>query len=675
VLLGATTPLTATVSGTTNTAILWSAGGVIGGDATVGTISSSGIFTAPQILPQPAAVNVQAASAADPTKTASVAIVIVSDVGVTLSPPNPAVELGAQQIFQAAIVSAGSPSSAVAWTLSGAGCSGAGCGAVSTSGIFTAPQILPSPAVVTLTATSVADPSRRAAAVIIVTSNFTFSVTGPSSLASGASAGFTATLTPAPNSSPSPEISWRLSGAGCSGAACGTIAVTGTGASATYTAPVAAPSPNVVSIAATPAADPSKSASLGLTITSVTSVGVSLAPASATLSLNHRQTFTAQVQNAANSAVTWEVNGAAGGSAVLGQVCVVGSSPCQAVTSANAGGIDYIAPSAVPSPNPVTLSVVSQADPTKSASSSITILPHVIVSVAPPSATLAPGASQAFAASVAGTSNQQVTWSISGAACSAAGAPCGNVDATGLYHAPAVAPSPNTLDIVATSSEDTSRAAIAAVTITVQPTILSLLSSSATAGAAGGFALRVDGGNFVPSSPGPGSAILVGGSIRSTVCDSDSDCSTPLSASDLSAAANLSISIQNPNGATSNIAEFVVAPAASGAGDVPLTPGAPSATEKDIIVVDLSTAGSPSPAEDVSLSIVALGAFQTSSNTCTLGGGPVKIARPASGQTTADVCAFSVSGLDPSYTYTLSGPSPSDIAVVGEAPLGWGSFI
>ena len=146
-----------------------------------------------------------------------------------------------------------------------------------------------------------------------------------------------------------------------------------------------------MTVTATPVAAPLKSASITLAITSAPIVTVVLAPTAATLSVNDRQTFTAQVQNSSNANVVWNVNGVAGGNSALGRVCVVGSNPCQTVTSAIAGSVDYVAPSAVPSPNPVTLSAVSQADPTKSASSAITIIPHVVVSVSPPSVTLAPG--------------------------------------------------------------------------------------------------------------------------------------------------------------------------------------------------------------------------------------------------------------------------------------------
>lgn len=672
VLLGATTTLIATVSNTTNTAVTWTVNGVAGGNAQIGTISAGGLFTAPVILPSSPSVTIQAASVADPTRTASVNITIVSDINVTLAPPNPSIELGAQQIFQASITSAGNPSSAVTWALSSAGCSGSACGSVSSNGLFTAPQDMPSPATETVTATSVADPSKKATASITITSNFSFTLSGPASLTTGTSTNLTATLTPVPNSNPDLAISWSVAGAGCSNAACGTLVPGNSGATASFTAPAAVPSPNVVTVTATPAAAPQKAVSLAIQISYPSNVTVSLAPATATLSLSNRQTFTAQVQNASNTGVAWSVAGVAGGNTTVGQICVVGSNPCQSVTSANAGSVDYVAPPAVPSPNPVTLSAVSQANPTASASSSVTLIPHVVVSVSPPSATLAPNSNQNFSAAVAGTSNQQVTWTVAGTACSAPGLPCGTIDATGLYHAPATAPTPNSFSVVATSAADNTQTGVAAVTITANPAILSLLPSSITAGAAGGFTLDVQGANFIPTGTGTGSTILIGGGARTTSCTSASDCSTPLSTADLAVSGNLSVAIQNSAGNVSNAVAFVVVPPTGPAGNIALTPGAPTATGKDIVVTDLSTNGSSLPSEDVSLSVAAIGIFQSATDACSLNGGPVTAVPPASGQSTFSICAFSVAGLAPSYLYSLSGPSPNDMSIVSEAPLGLG---
>ena len=667
-LLGNAVTFAATVSNTSNTAATWSVSGIPGGSAAQGTISPQGVFTAPPILPSPATVFIQAASVTDSTKIATATVTVLSDISMTLAPASAAVELGAQQTFQASVTSAGRPSSAVLWTLSGPGCSGFTCGTVSADGVVTAPQVLPSPSSVIITATSVADPSKNAAVIFTVASNFTLFLTGPAVVFTGAGASYVSTLIPAPNSNPNTTISWSLSGNGCSGVACGTLTVPNSGAAATYTAPAVAPSPGPIRITATPLADPSKAATIEVSVQEP----VSLSPASSTRAVNHRQRFAAAVLNSANTAVTWLVNGVAGGNAILGQICAAGSTPCQIVTSAVAGEVDYLAPAAVPAPNPVTLTVVSLADPSKSASSPITILPHLVVTVSPPAATVVPGAARLFSANVAGTSDQQVIWQVFGAACGDPGAPCGVVNPAGMYTAPAVPPSPNTLSVTATSSEDTSRSGAAAVTIAVEPVIVSLRPSSVTAGAAGGMTLRVEGGNFAASSPGPGSTIRIEGNGRATWCDSAAVCSTTLTAADLNSAANRSVTVQNPNGALSAAATLVVAAPTSSAGTVPLTPGAPNATGKDIVVVDLSTSGSSLPTENVNLNIVSLSQFQPTTAACTIGGGPVTLVRPASGTATAHLCAFSVSGLDPSLTYTLSGPPSNDIVIVGKEPLGLG---
>lgn len=66
---GGTQQYTATVTGTSNTAVMWSAGGVAGGNATMGTINTSGLYTAPATIPVPSNVNIVATSSADPTQS------------------------------------------------------------------------------------------------------------------------------------------------------------------------------------------------------------------------------------------------------------------------------------------------------------------------------------------------------------------------------------------------------------------------------------------------------------------------------------------------------------------------------------------------------------------------------------------------------------------------------
>ncbi len=763
VALGAAQQLTATVTNSTDALVNWSVNNVPGGNAIEGVISGSGIYTAPQNMPQPAAVIVEATSQADPTKSATASITITSDVTVSVSPPVANVELGAPQTFIAKVSGSGAPNTVVTWTISGSGCGGTACGSVDANGNYIAPQVLPSFALVTLTARSVADPSKTSAASITITSRFTFAVNGPSSVNAGATATYVATLTPVPNSNPGTAISWSVSGAGCSGSSCGTLSVAG--ATAVYQAPAIAPSPSSVTLTATPAADGSRAASASVTIiaqvsvvvaptsatvalgatqiftaqvsgasdTSVTwdvngvtggnaavgtvtnnggststiytapvslpspstvtihatsaaspgaighaavtitsTVLLALTPLSSTRAVGHRQLFTATVTGTTNTTVTWQINGIPGGNTTVGQICVVASNPCQQVSTVAAGSVEYLAPAATPTPNPVTLLVTSGADASQSASAQIAVISHIALTVSPPNATVPPNATQTFVASVIGTDNQSVTWNVSGAAYAGVGSPCGTITPTGVFTAPISTPSPNSISIIATSSEDTSRTGTSSISIATTAIITRLLPASIFAGAAGVFTLRVQGGNFVPTSPGPGSVILIAGTARVTNCDTRGDCTSPFSATDLAAVGTVSIQIRNPDSTLSNVASFVVAQEVALPDVIALTSASPSATGKDIAVVDPSTLGSLAPQPNITLSVAAMGLFSVADNTCALGAGPLVLTRPATGTAIVDICVFSVSGLDPSFAYAITGPATPDISIVGAQPLGLG---
>ena len=105
----------------------------------------------------------------------------------------------------------------------------------------------------------------------------------------------------------------------------------------------------------------------------------------------------------------------------------------------------------------------SMADPSKSASAVVTIVPNVVVTVTPANTSVVTGATQQLNASVVGTANTAVTWSLQGAGCT--GAACGTVNSNGLYTAPAAVPSPSTVTVTATSSADASKKASASVAI------------------------------------------------------------------------------------------------------------------------------------------------------------------------------------------------------------------
>jgi hypothetical protein len=82
---GLAQPFTATVTGTSNTNVTWQVNGVTGGIAATGTISSTGVYTAPATLPSPNSVTIQAASAADSSSTGQSAVTLWNPTPVIAS--------------------------------------------------------------------------------------------------------------------------------------------------------------------------------------------------------------------------------------------------------------------------------------------------------------------------------------------------------------------------------------------------------------------------------------------------------------------------------------------------------------------------------------------------------------------------------------------------------------
>jgi Bacterial Ig domain/Abnormal spindle-like microcephaly-assoc'd, ASPM-SPD-2-Hydin/Bacterial Ig-like domain (group 2) len=142
---GLTQQFDATVTGSSNTAVTWTASG--------GTISVGGLFTA---LASAGTFTVTATSVADTTKSASATVTVTSGtpvVSVAISPTAATLQTNATQQFTATVT--GATNSAVTWTATG--------GTISSTGLYTAPA---SAGAFTVTATSVADTSKSASAAV-----------------------------------------------------------------------------------------------------------------------------------------------------------------------------------------------------------------------------------------------------------------------------------------------------------------------------------------------------------------------------------------------------------------------------------------------------------------------------------------------------------------------------
>ena len=176
-------------------------------------------------------------------------------------------------------------------------------------------------------------------------------------------------------------------------------------------------------------------------------VAIALTPTSATVAASGTQQFQAAITGTTNTSVTWSVDGVAGGSSAAGTISASGlyTAPAKAGTH--------------------TVKATSAADAKVSAAATVTVSAagqSVAVAISPASASLPPGGSQQFQATVTGTTNSAVSWSVDGVA--GGNATVGTISATGLYIAPAAAGSHT---ITAASVADASKSASAAVTVSV----------------------------------------------------------------------------------------------------------------------------------------------------------------------------------------------------------------
>ena len=69
---------TATVSNTNDTNVTWQVNGVTGGNSTVGTITTAGLYTAPDVIPNPASVTISAFITDSPTISGSAIVTITA---------------------------------------------------------------------------------------------------------------------------------------------------------------------------------------------------------------------------------------------------------------------------------------------------------------------------------------------------------------------------------------------------------------------------------------------------------------------------------------------------------------------------------------------------------------------------------------------------------------------
>jgi hypothetical protein len=163
--VGTTQQFTAKVVGSSNTAVKWEVNSVEGGNSTLGTISGSGLYTAPAAIPSAANVTITAVSQADSTKAAS-ATVTVTIVVVSVSPSAVTVAAGQTQAFTPTVT--GVSNEAVTWQVNGVDGGNSTVGTITSEGVYTAPLSPPLTGAVTVSALSKFDPTKSGTSTVTV---------------------------------------------------------------------------------------------------------------------------------------------------------------------------------------------------------------------------------------------------------------------------------------------------------------------------------------------------------------------------------------------------------------------------------------------------------------------------------------------------------------------------
>ena len=497
VVVGGSALFTATVNDA-NPAVSWLVNGQTGGNSNVGTITpipgsgNQALYTAPLQVPDQGAVTVTAVSVANPQQAGSAVVNIsVATAGgavvAIVSPATPpTVQAGETQAFQASVT--GVSDTSVSWRVDaipgGNEAVGTIAGGSNNTATYTAPQLLPDPPQVQVSAVSNAQPSATASIPVnlIPVQNVTVTVSADSCTNTNAvTTNSTVQFSAAVAGNPNQNVTWQVNQVDGGNSTVGTISTGGL-----YTAPANVPNPATFSVTAVSNAVPSVSGSQKITIVSTPVLQVLLAPVDQgplypDIETGDGQEFQATVLGAADPSqaeVGWLANNYSDGDGgIYGTIVPDTFQGC--VTTAS-----YVAPLSVPSPAQFPITAQSVYDSTQSASATITIIPapQITVIIDPTSASVPQTEQQQFNATIQGTSDPNALWSLSSQQCT--GNACGTLSPLGpsptvTYTAPPQGTPQVTLTAV--SEADSNAQNTAAITVTCGgPPSISIYPSSAT---------------------------------------------------------------------------------------------------------------------------------------------------------------------------------------------------
>jgi uncharacterized protein (DUF1800 family) len=414
------TPATANVALGASKTFSVSGGQTVTWSATAGSISSTGVFTAPATMPSSTAVTITATGSVGQTGTAKVTL---TQPETPVAPPTFSPAAGTYTSAQSVSLATTTSGASIRYTVNG-NVPSETAGTLY-SGAFSVAS--------TTTVKAIAFKSGMSDSAV-VSAAYTINlpvvsiVVAPAtaSLSANQTQGLTATVTGSTNLG----VTWTVTGAG-------TLSST-SGTSIMYTAPASIASKTTVTVTATSSADGTKSAVSTITLNPAVSIMVS--PATVSLSANQSQGLTATVGGSTNLGVTWTISPA------------TGAGTLSATSSTSGTPITYTASASITSQTSVTVTATSSADGTKSAISTITLTPAVggPITVSPSSVSVALGGTQPFTA----TGQPSVTWAAS----------AGSITTAGVFTAPTVMTATGTVTITATGTSN--QVGVATVTLT-----------------------------------------------------------------------------------------------------------------------------------------------------------------------------------------------------------------
>lgn len=462
-----TQQFTATTSDGSHPALTWSVNGVAGGSATLGVISAGGLYTAPEFPPAPNTVTVSAAVTSDTTKSASATVTLNNPVPVLTSAAPTSIPVGSFTLAltglhfaQGATVYFGS-TALVTTYVSSTQLTATGTATNSQAGNITITVVNPNPG----SASSAGITAQVMALGVVV------NVTPATSLLrAGTQQVFTASVTGTANTA----VSWSVNGVAGGNATIGTIVGNGN-----YLAPTILPNPNTVTVTATSVADSTASGNAAITLGNPIPVLASAIPTEMVVGISFQLTLTG--------------SGFMNGSVVnfgAQQLTTTFVSPTEltATGTATAAQVGNV-PISVTNPNPASATSASITAQVVAAS-------NIVVTVSPKTASVGAGNQVQFVATVTGTTDTQVTWSVN--TIPYGNSTFGSMDGNGNYTAPTNIVGLGSVSVTATSVVDTTKSGSAVVTLTNPvPTLTAVTPGTLALGA---FQLTLYGTGFVSTS-------------------------------------------------------------------------------------------------------------------------------------------------------------------------------